>query len=193
MHLDYLFSQTSGKVETYLPHTKRDIMESEPKTKTFAEMLAYAKTIHPDATIRLEDSCDTWQIVIETDISQSWQVDETWKGTPAEEAYNTPDSGGEDVLNRWARKNGHGSEPLALVAEQYNINHDSQVWAQTRLDELLVEAGHLPMLEMIAGREITHEDFVIYNGFRTAVGEMMTVQFAARQEALNLKLGHISY
>lgn len=162
--------------------------------KSYTEMLAYAKTLHPDANIRLDDISDTWQIFIDTEITQSWDVDESWKGTAAEEAYNTPDSGGEDVLNRWARKNGHGSEPLALVAEQYNIDYDSQVWGHKRLDELLVEAGHLPVDELVDGEhDITPEDFAVYKKFREITGDEMTARFAERQEALNLKLGYKSY
>lgn len=88
--------------------------------KSYADMLAIAKQISPDAQLRKVEYNDTWEIYIETEFSPTATLPAEYEGTPAWEAAQVPDSHG-DLLTRWANKSGRGHMPIECVADYYNF------------------------------------------------------------------------
>lgn len=116
----------------------------EPESKTYEEMMAEAKKIHPDAIVRIGDDECTWEIVIKTKIEENRfpeTVDPSWAGTPAETAYREHESSYGNSLERWAHKNGHGSAPLSIVAAHYNLDVEEWRLSDKIHDEKLEEFG----------------------------------------------------
>jgi isopenicillin N synthase-like dioxygenase len=74
-------------------------------------------------------SNDTWHI--DTGVGEFFDP-EQHKGRAAYEYYNSWDSG-ENALERWARKNGHGSESMAELFDSYDA-HQEEIARQTVAD-----------------------------------------------------------
>lgn len=91
------------------------------KTMSYDEALAYAKTLHPNATVSLNGSYDTWAISIETNIDVDMKLPAHFDGTPAAVAYAQWESSCDNELLRWASTNGYGWVPLDGLAEIYNL------------------------------------------------------------------------
>lgn len=87
---------------------------------TYTEMLGRARALHPHATISIDGVTGSWIITIPTELSEAYELEPNLRHTPAGIAHSSFDSG-ESVLERWARKNGYGSEPMHIVAERYNL------------------------------------------------------------------------
>jgi hypothetical protein len=120
--------------------------------KTFEEVLAYAQTLHPDATVKSTDE-NTWQVIIPTDFTIPYGLPESYKGTPAWEAYEEQSSGGESVLERWGRKNSHGWSPTVIVADYYNLLCEKLEWVHERVVADVVAAGFPDNAEAILAIE----------------------------------------
>lgn len=163
---------------------------SDYKFKTYSEISADAKALHPDAQVRMGDD-GKWEIVIPTQFLESMNVTESWAGTPAEEAFNTM-SGGEDELTRWGYKNGYSEYPLELLAERYNIVQDSQAWGHTRMKDELKKVSLSEKFYGDTSSEITPSDMSVYEALRIVIGAEMDEKFAARAAALDAKLGYAS-
>ena len=162
------------------------------ETKSYDEMMAQAKAIHSDANVRLNHK-NEWEIFIATNFGESYVADDSWKDSYAGEAFRTPDGNGDDVLSRWAGKNGYSGQPIALVAEQYNLNRESQLYGSKRMDEELLKAVNMTVDKMFAGRRVvTEEEFRLYENLRDTIGKEMTEVFKEKQDILNDKLGYTS-
>lgn len=164
---------------------------SDYKFKSYTEVLTDAAPIHPDAQVRM-GADGRWEIVIPTPFLESMNVTESWAGTPAEKAFNTMSSGGDDELTRWGYKNGYSEYPLELLAERYNIVEDSQAWGQTRMKEELKKIGLKKKFYGNTSSEITPSDMSVYEALRIVIGAEMDEKFAARAAALDAKLGYAS-
>ena len=92
------------------------------KSKSYEEIVKIAtETFGEDAEV-IYSRGQGW--VIYTGLEESrddfdWEL---YKDTPAWEAYNEPDSGGENVLERWARKNGYGYDHMGAIVDAYNAD-----------------------------------------------------------------------
>ena len=85
------------------------------KAKTKAEMEAIAKKMFGEsASVYYSD----YQWVIQTGVEEYFE-EEKYKDREAYELYMN-NSGGENQLERWGRKNGHGSESLAELFDSYD-------------------------------------------------------------------------
>jgi len=121
--------------------------------KTFEEVLAYAQTLHPDATVKSTDE-NTWEVIIPTDFTIPYGLPESYKGTPAWEANEQMEpSSGETVLERWGRKNSHGWSPLVIVADYYNLLCEKLEWVHERVVVDVVAAGFPDNAEAILAIE----------------------------------------
>lgn len=85
------------------------------KEKTKEEMEALAKELFGEEA-QVYYSNNQWSI--DTGIEERFDPEEH-KGRPAYERYKEWD-GGENSLDRWARKNGHGGESMAELFDSYD-------------------------------------------------------------------------
>ena len=125
-----------------MSETTTDSVYVDPERRTYEEMTARAKAMHPDAVARLNGH--TWEIVLETEIEEERHpetVDPSWAGTPAEEAYRTPDSSGSNALEEWAEHSDYWREPLSVVAAHYNLAVEQQRLSRQLRDQKMEEAG----------------------------------------------------
>jgi hypothetical protein len=88
---------------------------AERTTKTKEEMEALAKELFGEEA-RVYFSNNSWHI--ETGVEEFFDP-EQYKDRPAYAYYNSYD-GGENALERWARKNGHSSESMAELFDSYD-------------------------------------------------------------------------
>lgn len=104
----------------------------EPPAERYEDVLAKAQSVFPNAEV----SCVDGQWVIYTGVNEVREVDPSWAGTPAEEAYNTYEANYGSDLERWAYKNGHGSDSLRDAALAFNA---SLVAADERMERLCAQ------------------------------------------------------
>lgn len=130
-------------------------MTDDSSHATYAEMLDRAKAINPRAKVRLDQG--EWTIVIETGIAETYGIPPVFDGTPAAEAFASWD-GGEPALERWARKNGHGSVPLHIAAEYFNINHERHALHTEWLTNELASRGFRTREEIVEGPGATDDE-----------------------------------
>lgn len=108
------------------------ISEDVTEFLSYEEMLEKAKLIHPEATVSNED--DKWVITIKPRAFQvNYRLPETYKGTPAWEAYNTESSGGESELECFGRKNLDWDLSISQIAMEYNVRCERQEWVKAEL------------------------------------------------------------
>jgi len=96
----------------------------------YSEALAFARNLHPKAKVRLIQG--KWEIIISTDIPEFKGVSDSWKGTPAEEAYATLDEHGDPILDDYAAHEGISNQLLEAIAARYNLHHARRETFQAR-------------------------------------------------------------
>ena len=126
--------------------------ENMTTTATYAEMLTRAQAIDGRATVSLDQG--EWVITIRTGIDETYGLPAEFDGTPAAEAFASWDSG-EPVLERWARKNGHGWQPLHVVAEYFNIGQERHALHTDWLERELAARGLRTRQQILDGQEAT--------------------------------------
>jgi len=169
-------------VNIYSP-MKDKIMDTSPKNHQ--QMLAYAKNVHPDAIVEL-DYDETWVIRIPTKFSQPFGVSDSWKGTPAEEAFNKVERGSSELFD-WADSHGYSEEPLDIIAERYNLHVEAFKDIFEKLNVLLAEAG-FPSHEEMVWPAITNENFIFYTRAKSQLVAEANERLAPAFAAIELKL-----
>ena len=169
------------------PLNERKLMNTTPRTKTYAEMLAYAKNIHPRAKIRLSEYRE-WEIFIDLEIEETAEVGPEWDNTPAAKEYRLFNSKYGNNLLEWAKNKGYSYEPLEAIAARYNLQEEFHAWSRVRVEELLVEAG-LPDREEIG---LLREPNALalwqqLEVIRNVAHKEATEKFAAQEEALDIR------
>jgi hypothetical protein len=151
-------------------------------SKTYAEMLEQAKAIHPNARVRLNEFTNCWDIIIRTQEEEFIGVAESWAGTAAERAYNKANFSHDNELYRWAWKNGLSTQPMELIAEQYNIIAESsrRVWeiVGSQLDKI-----GLPLIDGVLNPK-DKEQVKQARKFHAEATKQVSEEFASRQEKL---------
>ena len=129
--------------------------ETSPAAATYTEMLERARAIDPKAKVRLDGH--QWVILIETGIEEAYRLPPEFDGTPAAEMFASSDSG-EPALERWARKNGHGSSPLHVIAEYFNIGMERHALHDEWLERELAARGLRTRRQIIDGNDAAEEE-----------------------------------
>lgn len=94
------------------------------ESKKYSEMLAKAKLVHPDLKVRLNESTETWEFYMSTEIRENSALDESFKGTYAWNLFEESESAYGNSLERYRQKQGFSHLPLHAVAEKVNIDSD---------------------------------------------------------------------
>lgn len=113
----------------------------EDKVQNHEQMMTLARTIHPRATVRVNSFTDTWEIVIATECSPSYNLPDSYQGTPAWDAAQNHDAGYGDELMRWGYKNGHSGECIEQVADYFNLQHNHLIERKNLIEKRLAENG----------------------------------------------------
>lgn len=127
-----------------------EIFINRPESRSKTQMIAEAKQVHPDATARLNEFTNTWEIIITTPYVDSYTLDDRFIGTPAWDAFNEQEASYGDNLSRWGYKNGHGEESLESLAEIFNAHIEERKRKLQLADAYLAEKGLKPFEEMTA-------------------------------------------
>jgi hypothetical protein len=151
-------------------------------SKTYAEMLEQAKAIHPDARIRLNEFTNCWDIIIRTQEEEHIGVADSWAGTAAERAYNKANFGHDNELYRWAWKNSMSTQPMELIAEQYNIIAESRRRVWKIVGSQLDKVG-LPLIDGVLNPK-DKEQVKQARKFHAEATKQVSEEFASRQEKL---------
>lgn len=151
------------------------------ETKTFEQMQAIAQAIDPRATVHLNYD-RTWEITIPTDFEETYELGSHFDGTAAAEAHSNFISG-ETELERWARKNYHGSEPLEIAARWFNLEHSRRVESITAFDAALVERG-LPTIRKTNFEALSPEEYAAFKALREEVLAGLEPGWKAEEQAL---------
>lgn len=86
---------------------------------SYIEMLTEAQKVDPTATIKSING--VWYVLIPTPWVESAVLDDSLKGTPAEEALNKPEENHGTALHHWAAMNGLKNVSLHVIAVHYNL------------------------------------------------------------------------
>jgi hypothetical protein len=164
-----------------------DVDDYTANMRTYSQMLAEAKKIHPDMKLRLAMDEDTWEMYMPTPYTEHYELDEQYKGTRAWEWHEERDYSHDTVLQRYRYKNGFRNVPLAGVAEYVNLVAEQQEWAGPVQERLHAENG-----SGIAEKEwaeVTNEKFEAYTATQEKVNELMQAEFKDKWAALREKWG----
>lgn len=112
-------------------------MTQETASESYESVLAKAKSVFPNAEVTASDG----QWVINTGVEELREPDESWRGTPAEDAHNTYEASYGSDLERWAYKNGFGYASLHEAALAYNASIVAHHEEMERLCEKLIAEG----------------------------------------------------
>lgn len=151
------------------------------ETKSFAEIQEIAHRLHPQATARLTYD-QRWEIIVPTGFEQTYELGSEFDGTPAAEAHATYASG-ESELERWARKNYHGDEPLELAARWFNLDYSRRVDSISAFDAALAERGLPPVLKTDF-QALTREEYEAFKALRQQVLAELEPRWQAEEQAL---------
>lgn len=88
---------------------------------TYAEALAQAKAISPNAKVRIIKETQEWEIFIPTNLGLSDELSETYQGTPAWRAYEDKDTSYGNKLALWGFRRNMFNTPIDFIADQYNL------------------------------------------------------------------------
>jgi hypothetical protein len=149
--------------------------------KTYAEMQAEAKLIHPQARATLVEG--QWEITIPTEFGD--KLDEAAiAGTPAAKAYHEMEPGtGETVLERFARKSGEYDQPWDFIAAFYNIEVEYHPTWVERVRAALMAAG-FPDTSVPGHEPIAEADRPRYHEVFDAAAKAVDDEFDARKREL---------
>lgn len=127
-----IFSRDEASAWFAMKEAAYKVSSSATERLSYEEMLEKAKLLHPEATVSNDN--DEWVITIKPRVFQvDYMLPETYKGTPAWEAYNTESSGGESELERFGRKNLGWDLSISEIAIEYNIRCERQEWVKEKL------------------------------------------------------------
>lgn len=87
---------------------------------SYIQMLSAAKKL--DSTSSIKNIDGEWYVIIPTNWVESTTLDDSLKGTPADEALSRPDETYGSALRYWAVMNGLRNAPLHVIAVYYNLN-----------------------------------------------------------------------
>lgn len=162
--------------------------EYEASQRTYTEMLAEAKKIHPDMEVRL-DLIDhqKWEMFMPTNFIERYGLPESFKGTPAWDMEQERDSGYDNQLQRYRHKNGFDCIPLEGVAEYVNLSHEENTWGSKIRDEKLKEDGIV--IDWKNWKEVSDEDFAKYKAHHKEAERLCEIEFAEKRKMLQDKYG----
>lgn len=163
---------------------------THPEERTYAQMLEIAKAISPDARVRAIDYGEQkWEIYIPSEFAPTYDLPESYKGTPAWDLSLLDDGSYGDQLSRWGYKNGYRGLPIEGIADYYNVQCEFSSREYAIASELDKSAGFIPMNEITDWKPITREIAAQYMDHKkTAQAEIREAHHAA-VTALNEKWG----
>lgn len=153
------------------------------RPKNYKEMTEIAQKISPEAKVRMVGYNDQWEIYIPTVFNVSHDLDESYRGTPAWEAYKTRDSSHDDELQRWAYKNSHREIPIEGAADYYNLMHERQA-AFVKARDILSEAAGTTIVDFATA---TKDEFIAYKVSWDEAEAQIAPEFAQKYKELNEK------
>lgn len=165
--------------------------------KSYSEMVAIAKDIHPDMKVRLVDE-NSWEIYLSTDKIEKTKLSETYKNTAAWDLANSYDSGYGDALLRYRWKNGMSNIPIEGVAEYINLGDEQYAHAKKIQEKMFIEQGVTSEdLDFLLGgnsKDLTDEDvhktkrlFKIYEDTVESANKQASKDFKDKWELFNSK------
>lgn len=153
------------------------------RPKNYREMMEIAQKISPEARVRMVGYNDQWEIYIPTVFNVSHELDESYQGTPAWEAYKTRDSSHDDELQRWGYKNSHRDLPIEGIADYYNFMQEKHAaWSKAR--DILSEAAGTTIVDYSTA---TKEEFIAYKVSWNQAEEQIAPEFARKLTELEEK------
>ena len=120
----------------------------DKETMSYPEMLTRAQELFPGATISYSDYNRSW--VINTNVEETYDVNPSWVGTPAEEAFNTPHRDGGNELQEWAEYSAYRRESLHDCATAYNDAVYMSIELEKRRTKALEEMGRQDIIDGVA-------------------------------------------
>lgn len=160
----------------------------QPVERTYEEMEAAAKKIHPDARVRMIDYGEQkWEIYIPSDFVPVYHLPERYKDTPAWAASLKNDASYGDELSRWGYKNGYRGLPIEGIADYFNLMMDFSYRKNTLAEDLDRQAELIPMSEIIDWEPITRELASQYMGHRRTAEKALSEPYTAAVKILQEK------
>lgn len=154
--------------------------------RTYTEMIAEAKKIHPDMQVRVTDFGDSqWEMFMPTAFHESHELPDEYKGTAAWTQYEDYDSKYDNALQRYRHNAGLDSIPLEGVAEVVNLKAEQQQWGSVIQQQLHSMAG----TDFGWDGEVTNEQFSAYRNVQAKVAQRIEAEFAEKWAALEKKWG----
>lgn len=117
-----MLSQKYFYFKNFKKDSVTDKMSNLEELKSYSEMMAKAKAIHPDMKVRLSERGEKWEFYMITELQPEKILNESFKGTHAWELYETFDPIHSNKLNEYKEKHKFLDIPLEAVAERVNID-----------------------------------------------------------------------
>lgn len=158
------------------------------KRRSYSEMLAEAKKIHPDMQVRLDEIYhEKWEMFMPTDFTENIELSEKYKGTAAWEMYENPESGYGSELERYRHKQGFDHVPLDGLAEYINLRSAATLAYTNLLSEMLQMMGMEPIetIDLDAMEEQVRVAYwKRYSKVAATAKKQVNEEFESREQAL---------
>lgn len=146
-----------------------------------------AKEISPWAKVRLAEDGLAWQITIPTGILSPFRLPDSYRGTPAWDAYNEPNIAFQNALMSWANRKKMLGRPLEYIADYYNLSQTEGAEMAVFAKELHKETG---VADLDWPGEVTNEQFSQYEDNMNKAAAMVD---QTNRKALDEKWENLSY
>lgn len=105
---------------------------------TYDEMVALATSMHPDMKVRVidEGAGREWEFYFLPAKNVPFELPESFRGTPAWDAYEKRDSGYDTELWRWQHNLGYDMMPNEGVGEMYNFQSERGKFVRKEIERL---------------------------------------------------------
>lgn len=151
------------------------------KTMSYDEIVAHAKSMHPNASVSLSSLGGHWMISIDTDIEVNEDLPDDFKGTPAWDLYMQFNSSYNNELHHWGDNNGHGWLPIEGIATMFNMNAKKNAIFK----EYVNEKSLAVLGEPFDWDNATNETFTAYKAIREEANVICAEAMADEQAAFD--------
>lgn len=156
--------------------------------RSYSEMLAEAKKIHPDMQVRLDSIYeDKWEMFMPTEFREKFELSDRFKGTAAWDMQESFEGGYGNELERYRHKQGFSHVPLEGLAEYINLSHEAHLRFNEVMNEMLqvrnlkpIEDIDLDSMEESARQAYWKE----YSELRSIAQTQVNAEFDSREAAL---------
>lgn len=159
-----------------------------PEERTYEQMMEIAKAISPAARVRAIDFGEQkWEIYIPSEFVPTYELPESYMGTPAWAFAQSYDGTYGNELSRWGYKNGDGSLPIEAHADYYNLQTTFGIRQRKISEERNRAAGLVPMNEVTDWESVTKEMMKQYKEHRNHAEDVVREDYVKELKVLNEK------